>query len=396
MLKRATIYNFFAVITIVLLILYTYHTILGMGFEESAGFSYSAITKLIIVMISIVTIVISKNRVYTNFSILWIIWSIWLFILFYIFGLKGEGIADILHVTFCPMTFVLFYIMSLYSDKISRITYIGFIFLYFISLYLILLNLTTIIVVNLGEETAITNLIYWCLCPLPILLLSKKRWVAPIAIGITLLIVIMTGKRSATIAMALIILAYIINLMKGKFSLKKFLGAILIIIAFYLIINTYLANTFIGVMERMNNIEEDQGSGRIELYQDVFNVMKENTFIDWFLGRGYYSILITRHSNAHNDALQMLFEYGIVGLIVYGLMILFIIKRMRILYRQNSIHYIGYVSSVIITLVLGMVSNLIVFYSYFSFLCAYWGIIEAKMVQCGYLKNNVIKVNIGF
>lgn len=387
MLKKTNIYNLFAVLTIVLLVWYTYHSIQSLGFETTAGFSYAAITKLAIIAMAIFTIVISRNRIQTNFTILWIFWVVWLFILFFMFGLRGKGIADIFHVTFCPMTFILFYNMSLYSDKISRISFVGFILLYLMSLYLILLNITTIIGVQIGEETAITNIIYWCLCPLPILLLGRKRWVIPIAIGITFIIVILTGKRSATIAIAFIVLAYIINEMKGRFSAKKILGVILLIVALVFLINTYFKSTFIGVMERMADMKDDQGSGRIPLYNDVFDVMKDNTFIDWFLGRGYGSITLTGHTNAHNDALQMLFEYGIVGLVVYGLMIFYILKRLLVLRKQNSVYYIGYASSVILTGMLGLVSNLIVFYSYFSFLCAFWGIIEAKMVQSKSIKS---------
>ena len=391
MLKKVTIYNFFTIIAIALFGWYTYHSIQSLGFETTAGFSYAAITKLAIITMAILSMILSRNRVQTNFTILWIFWSVWLFILFFMFGLRGNGISNILSVTFCPMSFILFYTMTLHSDKIPQITFVGFIFIYLISLYLILLNLLTIKAVQLGEETAVTNLIYWCLCSLPVLLLSKKRWVMPIAIGITFIIVILTGKRSATIAIAFIVLAYVINVMKGRFSVKRILGIILLFVAFIFLINTYFENTFIGVMERMSNMKDDQGSGRIPLYQDVFNVMNDNTLLDWFLGRGYGSITITRHTNAHNDALQMLFEYGIVGLIVYGLMTLYIIKRMIVLYKQNSIYYMGYASSVIITVMLGLVSNLIVFYSYFAFICAFWGIVEAKMVQSKLIKTWYIK-----
>lgn len=392
MLKKATIYNFFAVLTIILLVWYTYNSIKSLGFEITAGFSYAAISKLAIIAMAIFTIVISRNRIQTNFSILWILWVVWLFILFFIFGLRGEGIANILHITFCPMTFILFYNMSFYSDKISRISFVGFILLYLMSLYLIILNITTVIEAQLGEETAITNLIYWCLCPLPILLLSKKRWVTAITIGITLVIVILTGKRSALIAIAFIVLTYIINTMKGQFSIKKIIGVVLLIASLFFVINTYFENTFIGIIERMDSMKDDQGSGRIPLYKDVFDVMKDNDFIDWLLGRGYGSIILTRHTNAHNDALQMLFEYGVVGLVVYGLMIFYILKRLLVLRKQNSVYYIGYASSVIITVMLGLVSNLIVFYSYFSFLCAFWGIIEAKMVKLNYIEKIIVKL----
>lgn len=392
MLKKIKIYNFFSIVVIVFLVYFTYRSMQGMGFDIVTESSWSAITKLAIVVMAIVVMIISKNSAQTNFTILWYIWCIWLFILFFVFGLRGNGISNILSVTFCPMSFIFFYVISLYSDKITQIAFIGFLSLYIITLYLIILNLTTIFEVKIGDENSVTNLIYWSLCTLPILLISKKRWITPIVIGITFIIVLLTGKRTATIAIALIILVYIINVMKNRFSIKTILGVIVLFIIFIYLVNTYFQNTYIGVIERLSNISEDEGSGRIPLYIDVFKVMENNTFIDWLLGRGYGSILITKHSNAHNDALQMLFEYGIVGLIVYIIMCFYVIRRMLILRGKKSKYYLGYASSVIITVLLGLTSNLFVFYSYFSFLCAFWGIIEAKMVQSKSVKSLLIRI----
>lgn len=392
MLKKIKIYNFFSIVVIVFLVYFTYRSMQGMGFDIVTESSWSAITKLAIVVMAIVVMIISKNSAQTNFTILWYIWCIWLFILFFVFGLRGNGISNILSVTFCPMSFIFFYVISLYSDKITQIAFIGFLSLYIITLYLIILNLTTIFEVKIGDENSVTNLIYWSLCTLPILLISKKRWITPIVIGITFIIVLLTGKRTATIAIALIILVYTINVMKNRFSIKTILGVIVLFIIFIYLVNTYFQNTYIGVIERLSNISEDEGSGRIPLYIDVFKVMENNTFIDWLLGRGYGSILITKHSNAHNDALQMLFEYGIVGLIVYIIMCFYVIRRMLILRGKKSKYYLGYASSVIITVLLGLTSNLFVFYSYFSFLCAFWGIIEAKMVQSKSVKTLLIRI----
>ncbi|MBQ3946470.1 MAG: hypothetical protein II670_12820, partial [Alphaproteobacteria bacterium] len=110
-------------------------------------------------------------------------------------------------------------------------------------------------------------------------------------------------------------------------------------------------------------------------------VLEQNSIGDWILGRGYGSIVLSRHTNAHNDALQMLFEYGIIGLFVYIAMFIYAIKRARVLRRNNSEYYLGYAISIVIFIVLGMVSNLVVFNSYFAFICAFWGIVESKLVQ---------------
>ena len=88
MLKKVTIYNFFTIIAIALFGWYTYHSIQSLGFETTAGFSYAAITKLAIITMAILSMILSRNRVQTNFTILWIFWSVWLFILFFMLATK--------------------------------------------------------------------------------------------------------------------------------------------------------------------------------------------------------------------------------------------------------------------------------------------------------------------
>ena len=74
------------------------------------------------------------------------------------------------------------------------------------------------------------------------------------------------------------------------------------------------------------------------------------------------------------------------------IMLVNVLKRTIILRKEKSHYYIGYAASVVIVLVLGLVSNLFVFYSYFAFICAFWGIVEAKMVQSGFLKYSIVKL----
>lgn len=386
MLKKKNIYFIFIIIAIVLFIWYTYNEMRLLGFEESSGLSHAAITKLGIFVMAVMTIIISNNSFFTNFSILWILWIIWLFIDFYILGLRGVGVSNIFHVTFGPMTFILFYLISLNYNRVENMLRIGFLIIYLISIYLIYTNLVYFIGVQIGEYTEVTNLIYWSLCPLPLLLLYDKKWIQISIVFITTILVILTGKRSAFIIIGLSLLVYMFNFIKGRYKVFNIFILLLIVIGASYFVEEHIYDTFLGVLERMNNIKDDQGSGRIPLYMDVFDVMKNNDFIDWLVGRGFGSIEITKHSNAHNDALQMLFEYGIIGLVVYIFFIIYLITRTNLLRKKQSPYYIGYVISLIITIILGLVSNLIVFYSYFAFLCAYWGFVEAEMVKSGFIK----------
>lgn len=386
MLKKTSIFQFLSIIAMVFLVYYTYRSILTLGFEAGAS-SFAAITAVFFVVAGVGVMVVSRNRIQTSFSLLWILWAVWLFVDFYLLGLRGTGASTYFLAVFAPFSFLFFYTIALYSDRIRQVGIVGFMVLYVLAYYLIIVNIGQIMNVSIGEDVGVSNLIYWCLCAIPIILLVNKKWVRSVTIVLSILIVLVTGKRSATIAIALVLLTYILDsTSSGERKKGSTIGIIIFVMVLYFVISRYLEGTFLGVINRLGSMQEDRGSGRLTIYQDVINVLKENNFADWLVGRGQGSIKVTRHSNAHNDPLQMLFEFGIVGLMGYIILLVNIFKRLIVLRKSKSTNYLSYAASVIITVVLGLVSNLVVFHSYFAFICAYWGIVEADLVN-----NNMIK-----
>lgn len=386
MLSKARIYNVFVIVTMALFCLFTYTNMRALGFEESSG-SFGSIVRFVVVVLGAVSVLMSRNEEKTEFVILWSIWEVWLILDFFLLGLRaGGGSASIFYVLFAPMTFLLFYHSEMQSQKTERMAYWGFVVLFVLAFYMNISNLAYHDV-DIGEETGISNLVYWCLCAVPFLFLSEKRWLQVVFLILSIIIVLLTSKRSATISIMLIAMAFLLYSTKdSEHRLRNLFFTIVAGVVVGYIIDRYFKGSYLGLVERMSNMKNDQGTGRIPLYKDVFAVMKQNSFIDWLVGRGYGSITITRHTNAHNDALQLLFEYGFVGLLFYVMMLYFVIKRTITLKRGNSLYYMGHVASLMILLVLGAVSNLVVFYSYFAFICAYWGIVEAKMVQANQIK----------
>lgn len=374
-----------AIVAMGLLVFFTYRSMLSLGFEANAS-SLTAITPLFYAIASIVVMFFSRNSIQTRFSVLWMAWVIWMFIIFFIFGMRDEGTMTFFYVVFAPLSFLFFYTVSLCSDQVRKIAIYGFIILYALAYYLNIINVGRVMSISIGEVLGVSNLVYWCLCATPILLLVDKQWIKSIVIALTTIIVLITGKRSATIAMALIILVFVFSSMHGKRKIWSTIGILVFVIVLYFIISRYLEGSFLGVVERMSNMREDEGSGRIMIYHDVINVLKDNSFFEWILGRGQGSIRLSQHSNAHNDALQILFEFGIVGLIGYLAFLMAIFRRMAILRKSKSNNYISYAASVIITVMLGLVSNLVPFHNYFAFLCIYWGIVEADLVSDNTLK----------
>lgn len=387
MKQNIRIYEFLTIAVMGLFIYYTYQSIIALGYVGGTG-SFAGYVALAAVLISLLTMFISKNKAKTNFTRFWWAWIFWLLIDFFILGLRGEGLANIWFVTFAPMTFFFFYNASSHSDNIRRIATLGFLAIFIIA-FIMNLSFLSYAQVNYNEEIGITNLVYWCLCAVPFIFLLKKKWLLFAFLVLTTIIILLTGKRSATVCLVLTFVSILWYSWSKGSKVQNILFIFVGGIVLYFIIQHYFSYAVEGIIGRMNDIEASQGSSRIPLYQDVFKVIETNSLLDWLVGRGYGSIIITKHTNAHNDALQMLFEYGIVGLVFYLLMLWNAIKSSRALYRHNSPYFMGYLVSLIIFVVLGMVSNLVVFNSYFAFICAYWGIAEYEISQYKYPKGRV-------
>lgn len=137
-----------------------------------------------------------------------------------------------------------------------------------------------------------------------------------------------TGKR-VFIALAFLIIIFLSCLYYRNHILKILLGAMVLVsflyvMVFYTPVGTVLIN-------RMNSI--DPTRGRATIYSSMINGIQENLFF----GNGVTSTLnnLSHFQNAHNIYLQIIYETGIMGLLI--LLVVFLIPlvcSIRILNKQ--------------------------------------------------------------
>ena len=138
-----------------------------------------------------------------------------------------------------------------------------------------------------------------------------------------------------------------------------------------------------AAVERVENLEEDEGSGRLERYKDVLRLLRdEDNRGKIVLGHGYRTVedSLGESSSAHNDFLEVLYDYGIIGLLLFVLFHLALIKRVLYLRKIESEFMEGYAVSYAIFFIMSMVSHLIIYPTYFIFLTSYWGAIEGYLM----------------
>ena len=156
-------------------------------------------------------------------------------------------------------------------------------------------------------------------------------------------VVLMSGSRGALIATAISVL---ITLFVGK--RLKFKGLILIII-FGLVAWIIVANYIINLIPEntlsrisVEAIINDSGSGRSHIWTNAVNVYWNGSLFNIIFGYGYGSIDVsngfgTTTNTMHNQFLQNLVSYGIVGFLLYIRLLFVVFKE----YIRNKSDYIG-------------------------------------------------------
>lgn len=204
--------------------------------------------------------------------------------------------------------------------------------------------------------------IYFALSIFPLFLIFSKNKIFDLLLfSIITLSVLFSGKRTAFIAYFVFLFIYNFILSFINKNLIKFFRAffifIIISVIFIYLHNFILNNYNINLFERMTNIVSDGGSGRNEIYNDVWNGFKNSPFADKVLGHGIYSVKRDfGHGHAHNDFLDILYHYGLCPCILF---ILFYISLfweglLMIKYKYKKSHI--FIGGLFISIILSMFS----------------------------------------
>ena len=229
-----------------------------------------------------------------------------------------------------------------------------------------------------------TNQIFYPLCTLPWILLIRKNRIKNTILFLLLISVLLSVKRSAIVSIGIAMFLYIYHtFLKSRTQNKIYKYSTFIFILFFLTltlnhINNKTNNTIFSRFEKM---QTDEGSGRFDIWEDVIDLQMNSNYIEWMFGHGYNAVMqhyykAGNYLSAHNDFLEVTFDYGLINLLIYLLFILSLIYRLILLRKKKDRYYLSYLISLVIFITMSLVSHLITFPTFFIFISSYWGAIE--------------------
>lgn len=243
------------------------------------------------------------------------------------------------------------------------------------------------------EETETTvktlNPIFYFIYFLPLVLLEDNKIAKSIGVGFVFVATIVSNKRTAFIVVALVLLyIFLMYLKTNKKNIKKiFMGGLIAVGVISILYFLFIRITSIykvDWLERFFQLEETGGSGRIDLWKSFFVDMKSATATQLLFGHG------SVYPTYHNDLLQLIYDYGLVGSFFYVIMCCLLVVQYVKMIRMNYKHSVAYGTSLIIFFFTSSVGMVMVVHTWFLQMSSFWGIVLGDFYkEC--IKENIVR-----
>lgn len=219
------------------------------------------------------------------------------------------------------------------------------------------------------------NSVFYVVLLLPFILSLNNQFWVKILIGLLVIAVVISMKRTAVVIVLFGILVFLwFGKEQNKVRVLKILIALFVMLLVIMVIQNKIGVDIIGKFEA---ISEDGGSGRVEMYSVLFNLIFKRSPTSILIGDGYYGVINIIGETAHNDFLEILFDFGVIGFLSY-LFIYYCLLRTFIKMKKQKYKYsVQFLVSIIIFTIMSMLSHVIMIPSYMMYICMFWGLVLA-------------------
>ena len=237
----------------------------------------------------------------------------------------------------------------------------------------------------LTDETRAGSL-YIFLFLLPFFLIVKSNLYKFVSIAVVAVAMVFSLKRGGAISFAMsLVVFYLVNvhISKSRIKIKNMVLMLVTLVAIYLIITMGMQNYASDLLERLESIEKDEGSLRVQVYETTWNMIVNSNATGLWFGHGWDSVV--QHSpmelSAHNDFLEVIYDFGIIAFYLYLSFNYYLYKQMFKLIHRRSEYAPAFAFSVITFTINSTVAHILIYPFYFIVVAAVWVYILGKERQ---------------
>ena len=301
----------------------------------------------------------------------------------------GDILHQILTIMTWPMIYTLFYSYTMVAlkktdeytretEKFKKILAAFIIVMAVVSIPLIQRNLS-----GQGRAGELIFPVYFFLTAMSMVIMffPKKNlfWVVPC------IMIMFTTKRAGLLVIVCgLFLSQIAEYHMAK-TLKKKWKKMLTIAAISVaavIAMVFLVQTFnLNILQRFMEISEDGGSGRIQIWDRVYLSYSSGSIFERLFGQGYQSVtrlmLTGRAILAHNDYLEILHDYGIIGLVLFSIWLFQVLSNFVKMWYRRDRFLPSYCYTLSAMILLSVLSYFFIQSYLINFTACYLGIVMA-------------------
>lgn len=171
---------------------------------------------------------------------------------------------------------------------------------------------------------------------LPWLFLIKNRWIALGGFLVCLFHIVYGAKRGDIVASVIPVMLFIYSFARTQ---KGWWRKLLFVMAIVTILGLGIWQFFQEdeyLQERLMDTIEGNSSGRDTIFRNAWECWYYADDAQFWLGHGFLSTISLIGKAAHNDWLEVLVDYGLLGVMVYGAIFYFFVRCIR---REHNFSY---------------------------------------------------------
>lgn len=227
------------------------------------------------------------------------------------------------------------------------------------------------------NRTLLLNPVYYMMFAFPLILLNKSGIIRYTFLGLLFIAIIISYKRSAMFSYVIATIIYLfydakMNKVSNKKIWKVILGSVILAYVGYYIYLKLTIRLDLDWISRMEALRYDRGSGRADIWKNVISYFFSNSPFNWIFGYGYRSSYFL--GAAHNDLLEILFDFGFLGLFSYIAFLICIGKCFFKMKRENYANYPAFAFSLVIFFMGTLFSQVVIYPYWFIGMVIFWGI----------------------
>lgn len=261
---------------------------------------------------------------------------------------------------------------------------------YFIPVFTIVFAKVKAFFILNTDDTALISTAYYSLFLLPFALFVRNKYIKWCLVLCIFASVLLSSKRGGFIAFFSALLVYFyydLKLKKASSRWKSILGSVIAIVLVLIFMEDFVQQNNLTIFDRLANIREDKGSGRDVVYEYTWEMIKSSDLASLIFGHGFNAVYhdSALELSAHTDTLEIIYDYGIIGCILYLMFYVGLVsyyKKLKMLCPQYAAPF---AVSLVLVLVLSLFAHLIIYPTHFLYICAFWGICMGECDKKKYL-----------